>query len=594
MSVGDDLRVEICKDPDNRALRRVYADWLIEQGDPRGEWIALHDHPGDEAELKRRALWQRHGMAWRFADTGGEAVGAFGFVRYEDGFLDEVSLDSTHLRVMAPMLARQPVRKLSVHAIDELAAIAALPMLSTIERLELSLGLESSNAGALRALLEAAPRLRSLALAPRGGAAPFVWEALAGYDRVAELEELELSIRVAPHEARWIAGALPKLRALTCRRVLVDASLDALATHACFELRRLALHGEMLFDTWPEVSNACVAAALGSPMVRGLDAFTLAEYPAGPEIARALVRLPCAARLISLDLGCTGRSIMDGLSDTALPSLTRLNLRRSGLQASDLGTLARFPRLEQLVLDDNRLDDDGVRALGRSEHVRQLRHLGLSSTSCSSGAVTALIEGGRLTELRTLDLSSNGQIEWPALEALADGPFDKMEVLSVGGRTGRSSAELFEHAWLPAEGHGQDRSRHEHYQRRLALDGSAVPIAGVTGARAELTAARELVATGTYRKGERVRHAKHGIGVVRAVSALRLTVTFPGQGDLHFGLTPASAIPFDARQRYQPGQIVVHPTLGAGRVRWARHDRIEVEIADGKIHMLSLERVEPG
>src|SRR5687768_14455004 len=58
MATNPDLEARIHANPDDREAYLVYADWLTEQGDPRGELITvqakLADHP-DDAELAERA-----------------------------------------------------------------------------------------------------------------------------------------------------------------------------------------------------------------------------------------------------------------------------------------------------------------------------------------------------------------------------------------------------------------------------------------------------------------------------------------------------------------------------------------------------------
>ncbi len=54
---ADDFLVEIGRKPDDDALKAVFADWLLERGDPRGELMALQlkSHRTDE-DLSREAL----------------------------------------------------------------------------------------------------------------------------------------------------------------------------------------------------------------------------------------------------------------------------------------------------------------------------------------------------------------------------------------------------------------------------------------------------------------------------------------------------------------------------------------------------------
>src|SRR5262245_65825725 len=73
MPQHDDFLRAILAEPDEDAPRLVYADWLDEHGDPRGEFIRLQierarldeDDPR-QAGLKQREgeLFARYGMEW--------------------------------------------------------------------------------------------------------------------------------------------------------------------------------------------------------------------------------------------------------------------------------------------------------------------------------------------------------------------------------------------------------------------------------------------------------------------------------------------------------------------------------------------------
>lgn len=64
----DELEAAILADPEARAAYAVYADWLLERGDPDGELVAiqlaLEDAPGDAARKARErelvAARERH------------------------------------------------------------------------------------------------------------------------------------------------------------------------------------------------------------------------------------------------------------------------------------------------------------------------------------------------------------------------------------------------------------------------------------------------------------------------------------------------------------------------------------------------------
>lgn len=72
--------------PDDDAARAVYADFLIEQGDPRGELISLQLNPSPNAAAQKRiaALCRKHEKAWSGALDKLTAKGSRRFTR---GFL---------------------------------------------------------------------------------------------------------------------------------------------------------------------------------------------------------------------------------------------------------------------------------------------------------------------------------------------------------------------------------------------------------------------------------------------------------------------------------------------------------------------------
>jgi hypothetical protein len=209
----------------------------------------------------------------------------------------------------------------------------------------------------------------------------------------------------------------------------------------------------------------------------------------------AVTKLPCAANLTALDLGSLeSSSVVQALAHVAMPKLTWLSVRHdlvdddclAALTFPTLNTLRleknhlhgervealleALPNLERLSIGDNTLGDQGVQSIAHSEHVAKLRHLEISSTRCSSDAVGALIEGGKLTELRSLELACNEDIKRKAIQVLATGPFDKLAHLSLSYISKTEIASLFAEAWLPSEQRGED-----NYQRALNLDGTAVP-----------------------------------------------------------------------------------------------------------------------
>jgi uncharacterized protein (TIGR02996 family) len=93
--LGERLRKAVFADPSNDQPRAVYADWLMEQGDPRGEFIAaqlsLRSAPLDVETAVAWAGDVRSKLRWRspFANEKG-----FHVPRYARGFLSGAAVDS--------------------------------------------------------------------------------------------------------------------------------------------------------------------------------------------------------------------------------------------------------------------------------------------------------------------------------------------------------------------------------------------------------------------------------------------------------------------------------------------------------------------
>ena len=106
-SRADELLRQILANPDDLALRAVYADALQADGDPRGEFIAL-ELAADPAHASRRAsLLGAHAATWWP-----------GLARHHiatrAGFLERVAGDAGDLAVARAVFAREPVRDIEL------------------------------------------------------------------------------------------------------------------------------------------------------------------------------------------------------------------------------------------------------------------------------------------------------------------------------------------------------------------------------------------------------------------------------------------------------------------------------------------------
>jgi uncharacterized protein (TIGR02996 family) len=212
------------KAPDDDGPRQVYADWLMEQGDPRGEFIAvqceltrpdLEQARRLEIEARQVSLLSQHGATW-LGPLAADAVTA-SFAR---GFLDAVTvLDVDSLEAAQATLAKEPVRSVvfTTRRRVDVARVLSWPWLSTVRSLDFR-----SSRGALVPLgreglstLASTRKLRGLtslgltaqALGDDGAAQ------LAGSDAFPALTEFSLTSDTLSStgvefltKARWFAG----------------------------------------------------------------------------------------------------------------------------------------------------------------------------------------------------------------------------------------------------------------------------------------------------------------------------------------------------------------------------------------------------
>lgn len=591
------LRAAIVAAPDDDGPRRVYADALIHRGDARGELIALYCDPRLDADLrdrKTRALWQRHGDTWR-ADDFGAAPGLAG-ISYARGFAHSAQLSLADFAALAPGLAVAPLRELEVSALgSDLGPLFRSAVVRRVRKLALSYGLENASADEIGRVLAAAEAVDELVLSPQVDV-PQVWAALERWPRLAQLKRLSLwCLPLNAERARWLGGACSALESLHADRCFDDASLTALAAAARFRLRSLDLSDhDGLYGRTARLSDGALAATLGSGLAEGLVHLSLFGCHPREAVAEALPRLRCSGQLETLDLGSIGRpDAVRALAHCELPRLARLSVRHAGVGDRDVEAFAhfptvkhlsaeknaltgagasalidRFPALESLQLADCPTGTKGAMAIAWSANAKSLRMLGLSYTGAGPDAAEAIATSGNLNALRVLNASWN-EGKKAFVVALAGAPFEAMARLSVGGNMRGSSGPLFEDGWLVR---GE-----EIYERRLELDGSVVPrkkrAAKAAGPPADV---KPFDASGSHRVGDWVTFEEHGPGVVTAVEPLHVEVKFK-LVRLKLGLQTVGAQPYDIRKTYAVGEVIAHPTLGAGTVVKATADRIEVE-----------------
>jgi uncharacterized protein (TIGR02996 family) len=356
------LEAALLADPEPRAGYEVLADWLVEQGDPHGELIAVQlareDRPEDMALIAReRALLEAHEAGW----LGGLAEHGLvpsPTVAWRRGFVDRAHLPTT------------PQSDDSAHAYRDLIAS---PVALLLRELELGIGCSyggnpPDDVAALQALCAAPPPLlRALTLGNFEHQLSWthVGDVSAANAALARLEELTISA------GRMTLGAvdLPRLRRLRLEsgglRAHVLRSI-ARAAWPCLEHLTVYL-GTALYGgdcTSRDVERLLAGANL--PRVTQLGVCNV-EW--GDELAELVAAAPILPRLEMLDLslgtmGAAGAATLLRES-AALVHLRALDLRENYIPIALCNELVA--RLPCTLVHPQRLQDGDERYVVVSE-----------------------------------------------------------------------------------------------------------------------------------------------------------------------------------------------------------------------------------
>jgi uncharacterized protein (TIGR02996 family) len=289
--------------PDDDTPRLVYADWLEERGDPRGEFIRLQVAL---AELNGTAPMTHIVRAQELLITHEETWAAtvrplVAHCEFERGFVAGITLQlEAFLEHADALFARAPIQRVKISDVGtRIAQMAANPHLERLSGLDLSgNGLGDTGARILAADAHL-PRLDSLDLGMNFMDIEGV-RALAKTARLSRLRRLSLEHNhVHDMGAYALASAanLSNLHELNLKHAEINATgARYLAETTCMaELRSLDLSHNELGDTG--------ARALSRPKkLANLRELRLRECSIGATAARALADSPLAGRLKLLDL----------------------------------------------------------------------------------------------------------------------------------------------------------------------------------------------------------------------------------------------------------------------------------------------------
>lgn len=291
-----DLEAAIAANPTDREAYAVFADWLQEQGDPRGELIATQlaaEQTGDP-ELRRAALrvFARHRE--QFLGELGSLISADAFT-WRAGFIRSAALAHDRLLIeggtrVASSLA-EVITRLFAH---ESARYLVELVVRSNDR-----GMWDSPIGSQREIVDAIaaarPRvLRRLQLGDAGYGISRIGKLEHAWPALANLHELVLEGEVALGRL-----VLPELRVFALRPRPLRRKLGRELVEAAWpNLRSLRI----TFTDYPDHIAREITALVHRDDMPALAHLALVGYSAADEVLDALSRSPLLAHLQTLDL----------------------------------------------------------------------------------------------------------------------------------------------------------------------------------------------------------------------------------------------------------------------------------------------------
>jgi uncharacterized protein (TIGR02996 family) len=293
----DKLRTVVLRYPNDPDVRGIYADVLIDAGDPRGRFIRaqsslegrLPPDAREAAEHEVKTLLAAHEKKWR-------DVASWADVRFKGGFVHAIRATiGSYLEHAAELFAVEPVSTVVLGGVsdDALVKLAEHGTLARIERLHLSGTFGDRGAAALAK----SPHVRSLRRLNLSAS-----ELGEGFVSAVSKFESLISLSITGHEigdelmGTFAKNDLPKLERLYAARTSVgDEGVAAIAEAKTWtSLRWLCLGGNEISD---EGAEALAKAKFGS--VTHLE---INQTSIGDEGALAIVKGKAFRALKKIDL----------------------------------------------------------------------------------------------------------------------------------------------------------------------------------------------------------------------------------------------------------------------------------------------------
>ena len=351
-----ELLAAIGADLDDDAARRVYADYLQEQEDPRGELIQLELAYADMLETDERrspttqrinVLIREHGDRWlqpfRSRELGDITFHlARGIPASIQGSIAHLARHSTELLLNMPLFTTLRIRARAGEA--DLTKLRDSALLDQVRELGF-----------------AAPRIRMTG-----------WEALAA----PRLRDLELTaLALGPNDLAAVLGRTPSLARLTIRDCRLNKSVVEGLVYAVGAIAQL------------DVTAAHFGPRLGH---------TLGGTAAFSRLTRAM--------LAGNQIGSAGLAAMRA----SLANVVELDLRGNELAIEDVPPLLdALGAVRVLELGDNALGDDGAAMIASWPGAKQLSRLHLGNAGVTPTGARLLAKSDNLAQLKSLVLSGS-------------------------------------------------------------------------------------------------------------------------------------------------------------------------------------------
>lgn len=372
MSADDEFIDAILAAPDDDAPRLVYADALIERGDPRGELITVQcararlEREGKRGSAEDFRLWEREDQLRRLELHPETTVIPHTTMSVRRGFADLVVTTPEALRSAWPLLVRQPIRALLLGSVtlDDIRFAAKHP---TVREIMIASGRDRDwSRATLTAAMVRASSVHGNADAWTDNPLPHraLFEAIAG-----------LTLTTATTSTFGRAGRLPDLRELTVNDCSALSAQDLGKLEGFARLTKLGMLG-VPHDLAPAVLEAAPPAslrALNLARRSGYGDLVITNLAALPQLEslridmRLDVDLAPATSLRSLLLDVQPSGGFDAVLTSGIAqNLERLWLRRGANRPKPDDRPPAFPalpRLCELELSSFTVDDAAARAL---------------------------------------------------------------------------------------------------------------------------------------------------------------------------------------------------------------------------------------